>query len=86
MGKYIEIELKFSRSKINWMKDHILLVKNSKHEFNKKGMLRIRDATFSDSGVYSCIGNFNSFLKNNLNILLNNHFLKKLEKVLPILL
>ena len=45
-----------ARSKINWMKDHILLVKNPKHELNKKGMLRIRDATFSDSGVYSCIG------------------------------
>jgi hypothetical protein len=46
------------RSKISWMKDHILLVKNPKHELNKKGMLRIRDATFSDSGVYSCIGKF----------------------------
>ncbi|EFX85379.1 hypothetical protein DAPPUDRAFT_20190, partial [Daphnia pulex] len=45
----------FDKSKINWMKDHILLVKNAKHELNKKGMLRIRDATFSDSGVYSCI-------------------------------
>ncbi|XP_046460785.1 protein madd-4-like isoform X9 [Daphnia pulex] len=45
----------FDKSKISWMKDHILLVKNPKHELNKKGMLRIRDATFSDSGVYSCI-------------------------------
>lgn len=35
------------------MKDHILLVKSHKYELNKKGMLRIRDATYSDSGVYS---------------------------------
>ncbi|XP_045023585.1 ADAMTS-like protein 1 isoform X3 [Daphnia magna] len=45
----------YDKSKINWMKDHILLVKSQKYELNKKGMLRIRDATYSDSGVYSCI-------------------------------
>lgn len=38
------------------MKDHILLVKSQKYELNKKGMLRISAATYSDSGVYSCIG------------------------------
>lgn len=38
------------------MKDHVQLSKNYKHELNKKGMLRIRDVMYSDSGVYSCIG------------------------------
>ena len=45
-----------NRSKISWMKDHILLVRSEKHDVNKKGTLRIREVTFSDSGVYSCIG------------------------------
>jgi len=38
------------------MKDHIQLTKSPKHELNKKGMLRIRDVMYSDSGVYSCVG------------------------------
>lgn len=38
------------------MKDHTYLVKSQKYELNKKGMLRIKDVTYSDSGVYSCIG------------------------------
>lgn len=51
------------------MKDHILLVRSDKHDVNKKGTLRIREVTFSDSGVYSCIGmayasrNFSVFLR-----------------------
>lgn len=40
------------------MKDHTALVRSQKHEFNKKGMLRIKEVTYSDSGVYSCIGIF----------------------------
>ena len=45
------------RSKITWMKDHESLDnKNKKYELNKKGMLRIQDIAFSDSGVYSCVG------------------------------
>ena len=49
---------RFRSLDINWMKDHVLLVRNQKHEMNKKGMLGILDATFSDSGVYSCVDNY----------------------------
>ena len=38
------------------MKDHEVLDKSSRLDLNKKGMLRIQEVTYSDSGFYSCIG------------------------------
>jgi len=45
----------FDKLGIEWHKDHVPLVKSHKYDLNKKGMLRIQDVTYSDSGVYSCI-------------------------------
>ena len=57
------------RLRIEWLKDHVPLVKSHKYDLNKKGMLRIQDVTYSDSGVYSCIGiNSNSIRINRIHL------------------
>ena len=40
------------------MKDHrVLDAAADRPDLTKKGLLKIHDVTYSDSGVYSCIGN-----------------------------
>lgn len=43
------------RSKIQWAKDHKYLQQSKKFKISKKGALRINNATYRDSGVYTCI-------------------------------
>ncbi|KAF6216025.1 hypothetical protein GE061_000362 [Apolygus lucorum] len=46
---------KFDRSKIQWAKDHKLISSSKKYRISKKGALRIQEASYGDTGVFTCL-------------------------------
>ncbi|XP_024082456.1 ADAMTS-like protein 1 isoform X2 [Cimex lectularius] len=46
---------KFDRSKIQWAKDHKLITSSKKYKISKKGALRIQEASYGDTGVFTCL-------------------------------
>nr|XP_024216656.1 ADAMTS-like protein 1 [Halyomorpha halys] len=46
---------KFDRSKIQWAKDHKLITSSRKYKISHKGALRIREASYGDTGVFTCL-------------------------------
>ncbi|BES91442.1 Thrombospondin type 1 domain [Nesidiocoris tenuis] len=46
---------KFDRAKIQWAKDHKLISSSKKYRISKKGALRIQEASYGDTGVFTCL-------------------------------
>lgn len=46
------------RAKIQWAKDHKLISSSKKYRISKKGALRIQEASYGDTGVFTCLGKF----------------------------
>ncbi|XP_074000161.1 ADAMTS-like no long nerve cord isoform X2 [Rhodnius prolixus] len=46
---------KFDRSKIQWAKDHKLISSSSKYKISKKGALKIQEASYGDTGIFTCL-------------------------------
>ncbi|KAK6643498.1 hypothetical protein RUM43_005008 [Polyplax serrata] len=58
LGTQVKIKCpvkRFDRAKIQWAKDHKYLQQSKKFKISKKGALRINNATYRDSGVYTCL-------------------------------
>ena len=47
---------KFKKNQIEWAKNGVELQKSRKYKISRKGALRIIDITYSDEGIYACIG------------------------------
>lgn len=48
------IKGRFNRTKIHWTKDGSFLQENKRVKVSSKGVLRISNITYRDSGVFSC--------------------------------
>ncbi|KAK9497779.1 hypothetical protein O3M35_003703 [Rhynocoris fuscipes] len=46
---------KFDRSKIQWAKDHKLITSSKRYKISKKGALKIPEAGYGDTGIFTCL-------------------------------